>query len=68
MILVWALTATIGDKRIVGGSDALLDPLGAVLSALELVARVLVTSVVFSYLLLQVTESRMAPRSRLHRS
>ena len=57
MILVWAFTATIGDKRIVGGSDGLLDPLGAVLSALELVARVLVTSVVFSYLLLQVTES-----------
>ena len=57
MIMIWALTATIGNKRIVGWSDALLDPLGAVLSALELVARVLVTSAVFSYLLLQVTES-----------
>jgi hypothetical protein len=57
MILIWAFTATVGDKRIVGGGDALLDPLGAVLAALELVARVLVTSVVFSYLLLQVTES-----------
>ena len=67
MILVWAFTATIGDKRIVGGSDGLLDPLGAVLSALELVARVLVTSVVFSYLLLQVTESSVAARPQLHR-
>jgi len=57
MILVWAFTATLGDKRIIGGGDALLDPLGAVLAALELIARVLVTSVVFSYLLLQVTES-----------
>jgi hypothetical protein len=56
-ILIWAATATIGDKRIIGGGDALLDPPGAVLSALELVARVLVTSVVFSTLLLQVTES-----------
>jgi hypothetical protein len=56
-ILIWAFTATIGDKRIIGGGDALLDELGAVLAALELVARVLVTSVVFSYLLLQVTES-----------
>lgn len=57
MIMIWALTATIGDTRIVGWSDALLDPLGAVLAALELIARVLVTSAVFSYLLLQVTES-----------
>jgi hypothetical protein len=56
-IVIWAVTATIGDKRIIGGGDALLDPLGALLSALELVARILVTSVVFSSLLLQVTES-----------
>lgn len=58
MIVIWALTATIGDRPIVGGAgDALLDHLGAVLSALELVARVLVTSAVFSYVLLVVTES-----------
>ena len=41
MILIWAFTATVGAKRIVGGGDALLDPLGAVLAALELVARML---------------------------
>ena len=58
MIVIWALTATIGDRPIVGGAgDALLDHLSAVLSALELVARVLVTSAVFSYVLLVVTES-----------
>ena len=58
LIVIWALTATIGDRHIVGGAgDALLDHLSAVLSALELVARVLVTSAVFSYVLLVVTES-----------
>jgi hypothetical protein len=57
LIVIWALTATIDDRRVIGTGDAVLDPVGAVLSALDLVARVLVTSVVFSYLLLQVTEA-----------
>jgi hypothetical protein len=41
MIMVWALAATIGDERIVVWTDAMLDRLGALLSALELVANTL---------------------------
>jgi hypothetical protein len=59
MILVWALTARFADSPIVGSAsdDALIDHNTAILGALELIGRVLITTAVFSHLLLQITEA-----------
>ncbi len=59
LIVVWALTARFADSPIVGsaGDDALIDHNTAVLGSLELIGRVLITTAVFSHLLLQMTEA-----------
>jgi len=58
LIVLWALTAESGGIRIVGTGDSdLLDPFTGLLRLVELVARLLTTTAVFSHLLLQITET-----------
>ena len=59
MLVIWALTARFGDSRLIGSvaDGALLDHKAAVLRVVELVCRVLITTAVFSHLLLQVTDA-----------
>ena len=59
MLVIWALTARFGDSRLIGSvaDGALLDHKAALLRVVELVCRVLITTAVFSHLLLQVTDA-----------
>lgn len=59
LIVIWALTTKFVDAPIVGSvaNGAFLDHQTALLRACELVARVLITTAVFSHLLLQITEA-----------
>lgn len=59
LLVIWALTARFGDARLIGSvaDGALLDHKAAVLRVVELVCRVLITTAVFSHLLLQITNA-----------
>jgi len=58
MLVIWALTARFGDAPLIGSApEALLDHKTALLRVFELVFRVLVTTAVFSHLVLQITET-----------
>ena len=59
MLVVWALTARFGDAPLIGSVDdgSLFDHWTALLRVFELVFRVLITSAVFSHLLLQISEA-----------
>lgn len=56
LILLWALTAEVSGSRVIGTGDAdFIDPWTALLRAVEVVARLLVTTAVFSHLFLHVS-------------
>lgn len=59
LLVLWALTARFGDASLIGSTSegSLLDHWTALLRVFELVFRVLVTTAVFSHLLLQITEA-----------
>ncbi|MGH9270066.1 MAG: hypothetical protein ACRDZ2_02215 [Ilumatobacteraceae bacterium] len=59
LLVIWALTARLGDSRLIGSvaDGALIDHKAALLRVIELVCRVLITTAVFSHVLLQVTDA-----------
>lgn len=59
MLVIWALTARFGDSALIGSvaDGAILDHKTALLRVFELISRVLITTAVFSHLLLQMTEA-----------
>lgn len=59
LLVIWALTTdTLGIRVVGGGGDAMLSPFIAVLRVVEFIARLLITTAVFSHLLLQFTEAQ----------
>lgn len=69
LITLWALTAKFGEARVVGtGDGALLTPLTIVVRGVEFGARLLITTAVFSHLLLQMTEASWRHERAFHLS
>lgn len=68
-IVVWAFTAEFAGNRIIGtGDNDLLDPLTGALRLLELLARLLITTAVFSHVILQMTEAHWRHERGFHTS
>ena len=69
LIVLWALTAKFGNSRVVGTADGdMLNPVTAVLRIVELFARLLITTAVFSHVILQMTETHWRHERQFHNS